>query len=95
LLAAFDRIDHPPRGRDGGADGANGYLGLASGTKLKGKGFQTVPPGDRLIIQTPGGAGIGPASERDPARLDRDMRDGLITADAAKTQYGPTLSAAE
>ena len=28
ILAAFDRIDHPPRGRDGGRNGENGYVGL-------------------------------------------------------------------
>jgi N-methylhydantoinase B len=37
LLAAFDRIDHPPRGRDGGGDGAAGTVGLASGRVMKGK----------------------------------------------------------
>ena len=59
ILAAFDRIDHPPRGRDGGQDGQAGYVGLKSGQTLKGKGFQLVPPGDRLVVLTPGGGGIG------------------------------------
>jgi N-methylhydantoinase B len=95
LLAAFDRIDHPPRGRDGGKDGANGYLGLASGAKLKGKGFQMVPPGDRLVVRTPGGAGIGPAAERSRDALARDLRDQLVTPEAANEQYGRRGSAAE
>mgnify|MGYP006283605155 FL=1 len=95
LLAAFDRIDHPPRGRDGGSDGANGYLGLASGAKLKGKGFQMVPPGDRLVVRTPGGAGIGPAGERAREALARDLRDGLVTPDAANERYGRRSDAAE
>ena len=29
------------------------------GTKLKGKGFQTIPAGDRLVLMTPGGGGVG------------------------------------
>ncbi|MFZ9414851.1 MAG: hydantoinase B/oxoprolinase family protein [Alphaproteobacteria bacterium] len=95
LLAAFDRIDHPPRGRDGGKDGANGYLGLASGAKLKGKGFQMVPPGDRLVVRTPGGAGIGPAAERSRDALARDLRDQLVTPEAANEQYGRRGRAAE
>src|SRR5260370_9853251 len=33
LLAAFDRINHPPRGRDGRHTGAAGYVGLKSGRK--------------------------------------------------------------
>jgi N-methylhydantoinase B len=95
LLAAFDRIDHPPRGRDGGADGAHGYLGLASGAKLKGKGFQMVPPGDRLVVRTPGGAGIGPATERSSEALARDLRDELVTREAANQHYGWRSNAAE
>ena len=59
LLAAFDRIDHPPRGRDGGQDGEAGFVALKSGKTLKGKGFQLIPPGDRLVVMTPGGGGIG------------------------------------
>src|SRR5258707_343973 len=59
ILAAFDRIDHPPRGRDGGRNGAAGYVGLRSGQKLRGKGFQQVPSDDRLGGLTPGGGGIG------------------------------------
>lgn len=73
LLAAFDRIDHPPRGRDGGGDGAAGYVGLASGQTLKGKGFQTIPAGDRLILRTPGGGGIGNPGERSEAASEQDQ----------------------
>lgn len=80
ILAAFDRIDHPPRGRDGGGDGAAGYVGLKSGLKLKGKGFQTIPPGDRLVVLTPGGAGIGDPAERDPALVSRDIAEELVSA---------------
>src|SRR5690606_532570 len=32
LSAAFDRIGHPPRGRNGGRPGAAGFLGLSDGT---------------------------------------------------------------
>ena len=31
LLAAFDRIDYPARGRDGGGDGAAGFVGAEVG----------------------------------------------------------------
>ncbi len=59
LLAAFDRIDYPPRGRLGGAPGAAGSVGLADGTKLRGKGTQRIEPGQRLVVKTPGGGGMG------------------------------------
>ncbi len=43
ISAYYDRIDHPPRGRDGGLNGAAGILSLGSGKKLRGMGVQTVP----------------------------------------------------
>lgn len=87
LLAAFDRIDHPPRGRDGGSNGAAGYVGLKSGKKLKGKGFQLVPADERLAILTPGGAGIGDPASRPDALVDADLTEGRISAKSARENY--------
>ncbi len=61
VLALFDRIGHPARGRDGGGPGAPGAVRLASGKVLRGKGKQIVPAGDRLILELPGGGGLGKA----------------------------------
>ncbi|HZH28267.1 MAG TPA: hydantoinase B/oxoprolinase family protein [Azospirillaceae bacterium] len=90
LLAAFDRIENPARGADGGQDGAAGELTLGSGEKLRGKGFQTVPAGERLVVRTPGGAGLGDPARRAPDDVARDVRDGLVTAEAARSRYGWT-----
>ncbi len=79
LLAAYDRIDHPARGRDGGRNGAPGVVAFKSGKTLPGKGFLMVPPEERLVIKTPGGAGIGDPAERDPARLAAERKAGLVT----------------
>jgi N-methylhydantoinase B len=87
LLAAYDRIDHPPRGRNDGRDGAAGYVGLKSGRRLKGKGFQEIPPGDRLIVRTPGGAGIGDPKERAPGLVERDLAEELVSNEAASAVY--------
>ena len=86
-MAAFDRIDYPARGRDGGGDGQAGIVALKSGQTLKGKGFQLIPPGDRLMIMTPGGAGIGAPIERDRAQVANDLADGLISGDTAEKIY--------
>jgi N-methylhydantoinase B len=88
ILAAFDRIDHPARGYDGGRDGAAGYVGLRSSRKLRGKGFQEVPPGDRLVVLTPGGGGIGVPSERSSELVARDFTDELVSEEAAREIYG-------
>jgi N-methylhydantoinase B len=88
LLAAFDRIDHPPRGRDGGTNGAAGEVRLKSGKKLKGKGFQVIPAGDRLVVLTSGGAGIGAPKSRSRETVAADVADGLVTAAQAAKVYG-------
>lgn len=88
LLAAFDRIDHPPRGCEGGQDGKAAYVGLKSGKKLKGKGFQTIPETDRLVIRTPGGAGRGHARERSRDLVKRDLINQCISAGTAREVYG-------
>ena len=76
--AIFDRIANAPKGRDGGQDGAPGRVYLKSGAILRTKGYQTIPAGDRLVLELPGGGGMGPPSERDPALIERDRRDDLI-----------------
>ncbi|TMJ05100.1 MAG: hydantoinase B/oxoprolinase family protein [Alphaproteobacteria bacterium] len=90
ILAAFDRIEHPARGRAGGQDGAAGYVGLKSGLKMRGKGFQSVPPHDRLVVLTPGGGGIGAPGERASERVARDLADELVSPDRARSLYGYT-----
>ncbi|MDH3693289.1 MAG: hydantoinase B/oxoprolinase family protein [Gammaproteobacteria bacterium] len=59
VFALFDRIDHPARGRDGGSCGQPGKISLANGTVLKGKGKQIVPAGEKLVLELPGGGGLG------------------------------------
>jgi len=93
LLAAFDRILYPPRGRDGGGDGAAGYVGLRSGATFRGKGLQEVPKGDRLVVLTPGGGGLGAPRDRDRAKVAADIRDGLVSPEAGAKLYGMTQAA--
>jgi N-methylhydantoinase B len=78
LLAAFDRIDFPPRGRAGGQPGAAGAVAIKGGRKLHGKGTQMVAAGERLVVMTPGGGGLGGAEARDPALVAADQREGRL-----------------
>jgi N-methylhydantoinase B len=84
----FDRLRHPPRGRRGGGAGAAGRVYLSGGTTLRGKGLDVVPAGTRLIMETPGGGGIGDAARRDPARVRADLEAGLVSPEAAREIYG-------
>ena len=79
--AIFDRVANAPRGRFGGGDGAAGRVGMddANGTPLRSKGFQIIPKGRHLLLHLPGGGGMGDPAERDPALVQRDREDGLIT----------------
>jgi len=88
IFAGFERVKFPARGRNGGGPGATGRLSLASGVELKPKGLAVVPPGERLIIEMPGGGGMGPAADRDPAAVRRDVRLGYLSREAAVRDYG-------
>jgi len=85
--ASFDRIAHAPKGRDGGQDGARGVVKLKSGASLRTKGYQVIPEGDRLILELPGGAGMGSPDTRDPELVAQDVRDGLVSMPNARSVY--------
>ncbi len=88
--AIFDRVANPPKGREGGLNGAAGWVGLndANGTVLRTKGFQIVPKGRRLVLHLPGGGGMGDPKARDADLVKQDVADGLVSPDVAKTVYG-------
>jgi N-methylhydantoinase B len=88
IFARFERVKYPARGRHGGGAGAPGRLSLASGKELPAKGLSVVPPGDRLVIEMPGGGGMGAPSERDPDLVRRDVRLGYLSPAAAERDYG-------
>jgi len=81
-ITSYERVRFPARGFDGGQAGMTGYVGLASGATLPSKGRHTVPRGDRIVIQSPGGGGLGDAGLRDAALIRQDLEYGLATAPA-------------
>lgn len=80
FIAAFDRIDHPARGRAGGGSGAAGELMLKSGPSLSGKGAHRIEADDRLIIRTPGGGGYGNPDQRCMIARAADRSAGYVSA---------------
>jgi N-methylhydantoinase B len=66
----------------GGEDGAcaRSTIVRASGEieEIRSKAVMRLKAGDRLVIETAGGAGYGPADEREPAAAARDLRDGKV-----------------
>ena len=83
----FDRIDHPARGRDGGESGGAGAARLDDGRRLRGMGRDTIPAGERLVVETPGGGGMGAPAMRDSTLLSADIRSGFVSPEAARMVY--------
>ncbi|MDH3643458.1 MAG: hydantoinase B/oxoprolinase family protein [Gammaproteobacteria bacterium] len=84
----FDRIHHPAKGSRGGGDGAPGRVYVKDGEEFQGKGREVVPAGATLVMETPGGAGMGDVAQRDPLRVQEDLDAGLISSDARRNVYG-------
>lgn len=88
----FDRIDHPARGRFGGSAGAPGAVYLKGADDqlrkaLPGKGRDLVRGGETLVLDTPGGGGIGPAKERSDEALARDLAAELVSKARVREDY--------
>lgn len=79
ISATYERVVHPARGRHGGEPGATGRLSLDDGTIVKAKGNSVIPGDRRLTVEFPGGGGLGDPGERDPERVERDLRLGFTT----------------
>src|SRR5437762_4534751 len=92
MLCNFERVGNPARGRDGGGTGAPGRVTLVSGRPIGPKGRQSVPGGDFIRLELPGGGGFGHAAERDPAQVALDSADGLISGESAERDYRVALT---
>ena len=84
----FERVRNPARGRDGGGDGAAGRVHVPGVGEFRPKGREVVPPDRRIVLETPGGGGLGDPAARPRDRVREDVRDGYVSADEAGHAYG-------
>ncbi|MBV8355746.1 MAG: hydantoinase B/oxoprolinase family protein, partial [Candidatus Eremiobacteraeota bacterium] len=74
-----------PQGANGGGDGAPGAHLFVSregaARQLPAKATVAMEPGDAIIMRTAGGGGYGDPAARDLAAVERDLRDGIATAE--------------
>jgi N-methylhydantoinase B len=86
-----DRHKIAPRGLFGGHDGATGAIILNPGgngeRRLKSKGLDALNAGDLVSLRLPGAGGYGNPRERDLAAVERDLRDGKLSVEAAEREY--------
>ena len=61
-------------------------------SELPGKGEQTIPAGERLIFETPGGGGYGNPLERSPDTVALDVQRGLLSVAAARQSYSVAIT---
>ncbi|MEJ8566014.1 hydantoinase B/oxoprolinase family protein [Elongatibacter sediminis] len=73
----FDRIGHPARGRQGGSAGAPARVYTSGGAELRGMGREVIPAGERMILETAGGGGLGDPEQRAESETAADRRNGL------------------
>ena len=88
ILADRDRAG--PWGAFGGNDGRIAeYVLIRDGaeTRLGSKTTLDLVPGDVISVRTCGGGGYGPPGERDPGLVLRDVLEGKVDAERARSVY--------
>jgi N-methylhydantoinase B len=91
LTAVIERTKEPPWALEGGEPGTvNGASLRAPDGTLRpfSKVTRLAVPRDGVVtLRTGGGGGYGPAAERDPRAVHADLREGYVTAHAARRSY--------
>jgi N-methylhydantoinase B len=82
-----DKVVCRPPGLAGGEPGELGEV-LLNGRRLERFPPIRFAPGDELELRLPGAGGFGPAEERDPADVARDVAMGYVSAESAEAAYG-------
>lgn len=91
VIYMSDGTETPPLGVRGGHSGARARQRkrLASGelVDLEAHGRVVVRPGETIVSMSTGGGGYGPPGERDPELVRKDVTEGWISAQRARSVY--------
>ncbi|HZP27650.1 MAG TPA: hydantoinase B/oxoprolinase family protein [Acidimicrobiia bacterium] len=90
------RMDIPPPGRGGGHPGAAGTWSverLDGASEVVPAKATNIPlaAGERFVLRTSGGGGLGPPERRDPRLVLDDVRSGKVTVAGAARDYGVVI----
>ncbi|WP_329454864.1 hydantoinase B/oxoprolinase family protein [Streptomyces sp. NBC_01497] len=83
----------PPAGKDGGLPGRPSTLTLNPGTEREAaitveSGSVTLQSGDVVRVAQAGGGGYGDPHDRPAEQVLRDVQEGYVSAESARTHYG-------
>jgi N-methylhydantoinase B len=96
MNASLIRYRIAPAGVLGGEPGALSVTVVNPGTPGEVRHHEVsghrLGAGDLVSHRTGGGGGYGPAFERDPEGVASDVRDGYVSAGAARSRYGVVLN---
>jgi len=90
LTLLADRVKFPPWGLFGGSDAKTAHYLLVEGgidKAVPSKGTTRVKSGNLIRVETCGGGGYGPAEERNPESVLRDVVEEKVSASRAATEY--------
>ena len=87
----YERVNHPAPGLAGGRSGAPGRVHGSDGVEVRPKLSRLVPASTVITLELPGGGGHGSPLTRDPARVAADVREGYVSLERARDDYGVVL----
>ena len=90
LSMISERWEYPAQGLDSGGPGGRSWgAQIGPGERvLPQKGRTLLEPRDLIRLTIAGGGGFGPPEERDPQAVLEDLRNEIISEEAAHTVYG-------
>ncbi|ATW24966.1 hydantoinase B/oxoprolinase family protein [Candidatus Formimonas warabiya] len=97
VTISTERSFTEPWGLFGGKPGRNSHCLLEQDGAvqvLPARITTVIPANSKIIYQTPGAGGMGAPWERDPQDVLRDVMEGFISVERAKTAYGVAINAA-
>ncbi len=96
ITIGSERREIPPWGLKGGKPGGCSDLWIetepGNRQSLPSKVTRSVDAGTRIVLKTAGGGGYGNPLEREPAAVCRDVREGFISLERARSEYGVVIN---
>ncbi|RME28040.1 MAG: hydantoinase B/oxoprolinase family protein, partial [Deltaproteobacteria bacterium] len=86
------RLRHPPEGLFGGRPGRAARFEV-DGKPADPYALTRLRPGQRVLMEAAGGGGFGNPLEREPELVAKDVREGYVSEEAARREYGVELTA--